>query len=164
LGQGLQHAGVLFEKVALLRADDTGTSFWFAFGLRLKASQPGGTARTAGGSAPEQSPAGHKGIKQSRSILGQGLGGQGEGLPQASSLLAGHGSGGPLGLYVAGEEAQDLAEGQVGVADAGLGVAVPAGADQAGVGFLGTASEFLEEGGLAAAGVAGDKDDTAPAS
>ncbi len=65
------------------------------------------------------------------------------------------------GLDVAGQLGQDLAEGQVGVADAGLGVAVAHGDEEIGVGLLGTPGELGDEGGLAGAGFAGDEDNLA---
>ena len=55
----------------------------------------------------------------------------------------------PLGFDVAGQHFQDFAKGQVGVADAGVGIAVPAGHDQVSMGLLGTPGEFLDQGRLA---------------
>ena len=71
-------------------------------------------------------------------------------------------SNGPA-LDVGGEEAEHFAEGEVGVAGAGVGVAVPAGDEEVGMLGLGAAGEFCDEGGLAGAGLAGDEADLAVA-
>jgi hypothetical protein len=78
-------------------------------------------------------------------------------MPQAAGPVPGYGPRRPPGFDVARQQAQDLAEGQVRVADAGVGVAVPAGHDQVGVGRLGAPGEFPDQGRLALTSVAGDE-------
>ncbi len=107
--------------------------------------------------APGQGRAGHKEVNQVWSSLDQGLHRQGKDMPHAAGLFLTDGPGGPAVLDVAGQQPQDLAEGQVGVADARVGVAVAAGDDQVGVGRLGAPGEFLDQGRLALTGLAGDK-------
>ncbi len=52
------------------------------------------------------------------------LAGLGQGGPEALRVVPGDGAGGPGSLDVACEHAQDLTEGQVGVAHARVGVAI----------------------------------------
>ncbi len=83
---------------------------------------------------------------------------------QPAGVLLGDDSLGQAGFDFAGEEAQHLAERQVRIAYAGLGVAVAEGDEQVGVEVLGTAGEFGDQGRLAGAGLAGDEDHLALAS
>jgi hypothetical protein len=71
-----------------------------------------------------------EGINQIRPGLYQRLRRKRERIPQAAGVFSGHGPRRPPGFYVAGQQLQNLAKGQVGVADAGIGIAVPAGHDQ----------------------------------
>jgi hypothetical protein len=72
-------------------------------------------------------------------------------------VISGNGSCCPAGFHVAGQQFQNLAEGQVRVADAGVSVAVPAGDNQVSMGILGALGEFVNKGCFAAASFAGDE-------
>ena len=63
----------------------------------------------------------------------------------------------PSGLNVASEHLQHLAKGQVRVADAGVGVALPAGYNQVSVRRHRPPGELANQHGLAAARIAGDE-------
>ncbi len=76
---------------------------------------------------------------------------------KSAGVLLSDGSLGQLGFDVADEQAQYLAEGEVGVTEPCLGVAGAVGNEQVSVGFLRTASELGDQGGLAGAGLAGDE-------
>ena len=61
----------------------------------------------------------------------------------------------PLRLDVAAEQLQDLAEGQIGVTDAGDGIAITGGHHQVRVRFHRLAGKFTQQGCLAAPRLAG---------
>jgi hypothetical protein len=84
-------------------------------------------------------------------------------MPQAAGLVSGHSARCPLGFNIASQQAQNLAERQVRIADARMGIAVSAGDDQVGVVLLGESGEFLHQGCLATPGVAGDENHLPPA-
>jgi hypothetical protein len=67
------------------------------------------------------------------------------------------------GFDVAGQQLENLAEGQIWVTQAGMGVAVSPGHDQVGMACLGAPGELLDQRGLAPAGAASDKYHPTPA-
>ena len=120
--------------------------------------RPAGPLRVSRG-ALKQSCTRDEGVNQVRPGLHQRLRRKRERMPQAAGVFSGNGPRRPPGFDVAGQQLQDLAEGQVGVADAGVGIAVPAGDDAGSAvrALLGAPGEFLDQGRLAAAGFAGDE-------
>ncbi len=80
---------------------------------------------------------------------------------EAAGIFRGDGAQEPRGTDLTGEQAEYLAEGKVGIAQAGIGVAIAEGDHQVGYFRLGTAGELLDESGLAAARLAGNEGDTA---
>ena len=103
----------------------------------------------------EQSGPGEEGINEIRSALYQRLCRNWERLPQTAGVVSGNGSRRPLGFDVAGQQLQDLAKGQVGVADSGVLVAGPAGDQQIGMGRHGPLGKSVHQRRFAAAGAAG---------
>ena len=154
--QGTQHPSVLFKKVALLRAC-VNTVSCFAFHKFTQAGQPVRPTRRTGHSTLDQGSTRDEGVDQVRAGFHQRLGSDRKGIPQTPGVISGNGSCRPAGFHVTGQQFQNLAEGQVRVADAGVGVAVPAGDNQVSMGILGALGEFLNKGGFAAAGFAGDE-------
>ena len=77
--------------------------------------------------------------------------------PRLSRLIQGQRPAGSLAFHVSGQCLEHLAEGQVGIADVGVGVAAPAQHDQIAVGMTGSPGEFLDQRRLAAAGLAHDQ-------
>ena len=63
----------------------------------------------------------------------------------------------PVTPEVAGQLSQDLTEGQVRIAEAGVRIAVSPRHNQIGLRYLGLPGEFLHQGGLAAAGFPDDE-------
>jgi hypothetical protein len=74
--------------------------------------------------------------------------------PQPVGVLLGDGPLSQLGFHIPRELPQYLAEGQVGVTDPGLGIALPDGHDQVSMLLLGTTSELGDQGCFATAGLA----------
>lgn len=103
--------------------------------------------------------AGDKRVKQIRPGFHQRLCSGGQGIPQAAGVFSCHGSGRPAGVNVAAQQLEDLSEGQVGIADAGVGIAVSRSGDEGRLGALGPPDKLLDQSRLATPGVAGDKDD-----
>ncbi len=84
--------------------------------------------------------------------------GPGHGLPQAAGVRTADRTCGPERFHVAGEHGQGFAEGQVGVADTGLGVAASGDSQQVGVGLHSPGGEGPQERRLAPSGAAGEED------
>jgi hypothetical protein len=134
----LQHPGVLLEKIALLRTCDSRPvhhaphrSLGFAPHEFIQAGQPVWPACPRHGSHNplKQSGRRDKGANEIRPGFYERPRCMRERMPQAAGLFFGHGPGRPPRLDVARQQAQDLAPGQIGVADAGIGIAVPASND-----------------------------------
>ena len=88
----------------------------------------------------------------------QCLNGKGEGIPQTAGMVCSKGSGSPPGFHLAGQQAKDLSERQVGITNAGVGIAVPTSNDQVRMSILRAVGEFPDECGLATARFPGDED------
>jgi len=121
---------LLLEQIALLGTGSDGNGGRPAFNELIQTGQP---VRPAGHTSPsplKQSYTGDKGINQVRPGLHQRLRRNRQRIPQTAGLFSGHGPRRPPRFDIAGQQLQNLAEGQVGVADAGVGIAVAAGDDQ----------------------------------
>jgi len=132
--QGLQYPGVLLKKVALLRAWDTRASR-LAFHKFIQARQPVRPARRINHRTLNQGCTRNEGVKQVRARLHQRLSRKRERIPQAAGMFPGDGPCSPPGFDVARQQPQDLVKGQVGIADPGVSIAVPAGDDQISMGI-----------------------------
>jgi hypothetical protein len=77
-------------------------------------------------------------------------------------VLAGDGTGHPPRLNVARQHAHHIPEGQIRVADAGMGAAVPVGHHQLGINRLSPAGELGQQRRLSPPRLPGDEYDPAP--
>ena len=101
----------------------------------------------------------HKEADQTGRHFNQDLHRHGRELTETAGILLGDGPPGQFGFYVPGEQTDHLPEGQVGVPDARVDIALANRDDQVSVPFLGPSRELGDQGGLATAGLAGHKAD-----
>ncbi len=158
-GQILQDVRILGEEIALVHV--CGRAFTLVTadeGLQLVKQRPvlGGN-RCRG--AIQQRCAGKEGVNQIGADLQQRLDGLGSQAPQPFGVGPAHGPGAPARFDVAGQQLQDLAKGEVGVADAGVGIAVAGRNHQVGMFLLASTDKRLGQQGLAVTGLARDESD-----
>ena len=124
--QRAQHIRILLKQGNLLR-DGWARGLCPAGHERFESGQPGFLTGPGlhGSSTRQKRRARHKEINKVWTALYDSFYGHRQQIPQPAGLLAGHGPGCPWGFHVASQELDHLAERQVGVADAGVGVAVP---------------------------------------
>jgi len=151
LRQGMQHMGDFFKDAPLVGAG------LLAFGLAALCQflEPLALLRCdrfVNGCPAQEQLSGDKHVDEMAAVHEQGLDHVRQEAPQAERVLARDAASSPALLDVAGERAQDLAEGQVGVAHVRISGADAGRDDQAGVLLLGAAGEFRQEARLSPAG------------
>jgi hypothetical protein len=109
--------------------------------------------------APKQSGPKDKGTDEIWPELCQRLYCERQRAPQASRVFSGDDPGRPSRFDVASEQFQDLAEGEIGIADAGVRIAVSSGDDQVSVQILAAPGKLLHQRRLPAARFAGHEHD-----
>ena len=159
--QELQNTRDLFKEIGLLKGRLPVSDFATRWLLQTVEPNPPRVIRRfarKGLGAQGQSCSRHEGVNQVRPRLCQRRDRIRQNSPQAAGMFGRQGCPRPFRFDVTAEQLQDLAEGQIGVTDAGGGVAVAAGHHQVGVGLHRLPGKFTEQSGFAAPGFAGDED------
>ncbi len=153
-GDGFENGRVLAEDVLLFQPRNLVARRQFR-----ELCKPRRIGRGEGGRTVQGGFGGYEAADEIRGMLNQARQRDRHGFPQPMGVLGRHQAAGPLGLHIAGQQSQGLAKGEIGIADAGMGITVAAHEDQIGVGSLRLPGELLHEGGLAPPGATCHKEE-----